>query len=102
MINLIVTIVSLVVMYKVTMLKTIWLLFMNKQVHETKIIKKSWDYIYIYRERERERETERSPYIFLTYTSIHEWLCDVYKATQIYVLFYKSLKNKLLEVGEKE
>ena len=58
--------------------------------------------IYIYTHTHRERQTKRLPYIFLTYTSIHEWLYDMYKETQISVLFYKSHKNKLLEVGEKE
>ena len=57
---------------------------------------KNLEIIYIYTHIERERETKRLPYIFLTYTSIRKWLYDMYKATQIYVLFYKSHKNKLL------
>lgn len=45
------TVISLVVTklwYKDTMLKTIWLLLMNKQVSEAKIIQRSW-YTYRYR-----------------------------------------------------
>lgn len=42
-------------------------------------------------------------YIFHIYTSIYEWLYDmVPKAAQINVLFYKSHRNNLLEIGEKE